>query len=66
MIFIFRLALVTGSLFLAVVCFLSNITVDSSIGVFNKINNSTLPIILGVFFFFMFVNGLMSMFSKNS
>ena len=66
MVFLFRLALAIGSLFLAAVCFLSNITVDSSIGVFNDINNTTLPIILGIFFFFTFINGLMSMFSKNS
>lgn len=66
MIFIFRLGLVIGSLFLAAVCFLSNITVNSSIGAFNDINGSTLPIILGVFFFFTFINGLISMFSKNS
>jgi hypothetical protein len=66
MVFIFRLALVIVSLFLAAVCFLSDITVDSSIGVFNEINNSTLPMILGVFFVFTFLNGLVSLFSKSS
>jgi hypothetical protein len=66
MVFLFRLALVIGSLFLAAVCFLSNITVNSSIGAFNEINSSTLPIILGLFFFLTFVNGLISMFAKNS
>jgi hypothetical protein len=66
MIFLFRLILVTGSLFGAAVCFLSNITVNSSVTLFNDINGTELSLIFGLFFFVAFVNGLFSMFTRNS
>ncbi len=66
MIFLFRLILVTGSLFGAAVCFLSNITVSSSVGIVNDISGSELSIIIGLFFFATFINGLFSMFTRNS
>jgi hypothetical protein len=66
MVFLFRLILVAGSLFGAAVCFLSNITVNSSVGFFNEISGTELSIIVGMFFFMVFVNGLFSMFTRNS
>jgi hypothetical protein len=40
--------------------------VSSSVGFFNDVSGTELSIIIGLFFFAVFINGLFSMFTKNS
>ena len=61
--FLLSFVLVIGSLVGIAVCFLSHITVDSSLALFNGME---LSLKLGIFFVAVFLGGLSLMFSNDS
>jgi hypothetical protein len=61
--FLLSFVLVIGSLVGIMVCFMSDITVDSSLGMFNGLDVS---LGLGIFFVAVFLGGLSLLFSRDT